>query len=207
MNEHSLIFVADMRIRDENKIQSIRKEALAMLVKEGFDGFSIQKLAKAAGVSPATIYIYFKDKEDLILQIWVDAANDMAKETLKNFKPGMSFSEGLKTQWKNRLNYCLKNPDQMKMWEQIRHSPLNDKALKLIDPTLREVMGDFVQRSIKKKELVKVPLEVYWSIAFAPLYTLANFHQAGQSVGGKKFTLTSRMINDTLKLVVKALTP
>jgi AcrR family transcriptional regulator len=207
MNEHSLIFVADMRIRDENKIQSIRKEALAMLVKEGFDGFSIQKLAKAAGVSPATIYIYFKDKEDLILQIWVDAANDMAKETLKNFKPGMSFSEGLKTQWKNRLNYCLKNPDQMKMWEQIRHSPLNDKALKLIDPTLREVMGDFVQRSIKKKELVKVPLEVYWSIAFAPLYTLANFHQAGQSVGGKKFTLTNRMINDTLKLVVKALTP
>ncbi len=207
MNEHSLIFVHDMRTRDENKIQSIRKEALAMLVKEGFDGFSIQKLAKAAGVSPATIYIYFKDKEDLILQIWVEAANDMSRETLKNFKPGMSFSEGLKTQWKNRLNYCLKNPDQMKMWEQIRHSPLNDKALKLIDPTLREVMGDFVQRSIKNKELVRVPLEVYWSIAFAPLYTLANFHQAGQSVGGKKFTLTSRMINDTLKLVVKALTP
>lgn len=205
MNIHLSLYL--MRTRDENKIRSIHKHALELFGKEGFDGFSIQKLAKAAGVSPATIYIYFKDKEDLILQVWVETADDMATETLKNFKPTMSFSEGLKVQWKNRLNYCLKNPDQMKMWEQIRHSPLNDKALKLMNPTLREVMGDFVHRSIKKKELVKVPLEVYWSIAFAPLYTLANFHLAGQSVGGKKFSLTSKMINDTLKLVIKALTP
>ncbi len=205
MNIHLSLYF--MRTRDENKIRSIHKHALALFGKEGFDGFSIQKLAKAAGVSPATIYIYFKDKEDLILRIWLEAADDMATETLKNFKPTMSFSEGLKVQWKNRLNYCLKNPDQMKMWEQIRHSPLNDKALKLMNPTLREVMGDFVHRSIKKKELVKVPLEVYWSVAFAPLYTLANFHLAGQSVGGKKFSLTNKLINDTLKLVIKALTP
>ncbi|MBN8856321.1 MAG: helix-turn-helix transcriptional regulator [Sphingobacteriales bacterium] len=33
-----------------------------MVVREGFDGFSMQKLARAAGVSPTTIYIYFKDK-------------------------------------------------------------------------------------------------------------------------------------------------
>ena len=207
MNEHSLIFVVQMRTRDENKIQSIRKQALKMLVKVGFDGFSIQKLAKAAGVSPATIYIYFKDKEDLILQIWAEASNNMADETLKNFKPDMSFSEGLKLQWKNRLNYCLKNPDQMKMWEQIRHSPLNDKAFALTKPAFREAMGNFVHGAIKRKELVKVPIEVYWSIAFAPLYTLANFHLAGQSLGGKKFVIDKKIIDDTLKLVIKALTP
>ena len=42
-----------------------------MFVKGGFNGFSMQKLAKAANVSPATIYIYFKDKEDLIQQLYI----------------------------------------------------------------------------------------------------------------------------------------
>ena len=41
-----------------------------MIVKEGFDGLSMQKLAKAANVSPATIYLYFKNREDLLNQLY-----------------------------------------------------------------------------------------------------------------------------------------
>ena len=57
-----------MRTRDENKEAAIRTKALEMIVKVGLDGLSMQKLAKSANVSPATIYIYFKDREDLILK-------------------------------------------------------------------------------------------------------------------------------------------
>jgi TetR/AcrR family transcriptional regulator, multidrug resistance operon repressor len=38
-----------------------------MVVNEGLVNFGVNKLAKAAGISPATIYIYYKDKEDLII--------------------------------------------------------------------------------------------------------------------------------------------
>jgi AcrR family transcriptional regulator len=51
-----------MRARDENKEQNICRKAMEMIVQDGLDGLSMQKLAKAAGVSPATIYIYFKDR-------------------------------------------------------------------------------------------------------------------------------------------------
>ena len=51
-----------MRIRDEKKESLIKQKAIEMIVKYGFDGLSMQKLAKAAKVSPATIYIYFKDR-------------------------------------------------------------------------------------------------------------------------------------------------
>lgn len=206
MNIH-LSLLHYMRNRDENKIQAIMEQAYQMLAEQGLDGFSIQKLAKAAGVSPATIYIYFKDKEDLILQVWVAAANEMGRASLRHFDIGMSFREGLKVQWKNRLKYCLKHPDQMRMWEQIRYSPLADKANALMDPSFKKVMGDFVHKAIKNKELVDLPLEVYWSIAYAPLYTLANFHLAGRSLGAKKFSLGNRMIDDAFELVIKALTP
>ena len=58
-----------MRTRDEAKERAIHQKGLQLIVEEGFDGLSMHKLAKAAGVSPGTIYIYYKDREDLIKQI------------------------------------------------------------------------------------------------------------------------------------------
>ena len=196
-----------MRTRDINKERVIREKGIEMIVKEGFDGFSMQKLAKAAGVSPATIYIYFKDKEDFIIQLCVEAGKKMFDATLKNFDPSMSFSEGLKMQWINRAKYCLKNPVQMDFLEQIKHSPLQDKAYELLGDNFKETMHEFVSNAIKRKELVKVPLEVYWSVAFAPLYTLIKFHLVGKSIGGRPFKLTDAIMMNSLELVLKALKP
>jgi AcrR family transcriptional regulator len=46
-----------VRTRDIVKERTIQEKAIIMIVRDGLDGFSIQKLAKAANVSPATIYI------------------------------------------------------------------------------------------------------------------------------------------------------
>ncbi len=196
-----------MRVRDINKEKLIRSAALQMIVRQGFDGLSMQKLARAAGVSPATIYIYFKDREDLILQLFVDASSKMAAATLQNFDPAMPFSEGLKLQWLNRARYSIENPDLMYFMEQIRHSPLQDKSMAMMKNDFKEVMTLFVNNAIRNNELVKVPLETYWAIAFAPLYTLVHFHMQGRSIGGKKFKFSEGMMMETLALVLKALKP
>ena len=196
-----------MRNRDENKITTIKEKALEMVVKEGFDDFSMQKLAKKANVSPATIYIYFKDKEDLILQLYKEENEKMAEETLKNFHPDMSFSEGLKVQWINRSRYCIENKVQMVFLEQIRHSSLQKKASDLVNSKFMTVMQQFVGNAIKNGELIKVPVEVFWSVAFAPLYTLVRFHGAGTSIGGHQFTFSEEIMLKTLEIVLKGLKP
>src|SRR5579885_3353061 len=129
-----------MRTRDENKEKQIRQKALEMLVQEGFDGLSMQKLAKAASVSPATIYIYFKHREDLIIQIAVEINKKVGAATLKDFDPSMSLKEGLRVQWKNRAKYCMKYPLEMKFMEQIRHSPLDIKVRKMMDKNFTQIM-------------------------------------------------------------------
>lgn len=196
-----------MRTRDEHKEQTIRQKALEMIVKEGFEGFSMQKLAKASGVSPATIYIYFKDKEDLILHLYKEEGKKMSEATLKDFHPAMSFSEGLKVQWMNRARYCIKNPDQAHFLEQIRHSPIQEKLSETMNDGFKHVMKEFVNNAIERNELVKVSVEVYWSLAFAPLYNLVKFHRTGTSVGGNKFTFSDQTMMETLDLVLKALKP
>jgi len=197
-----------MRTRDENKEKVIRQKALEMIVKEGFDGLSMQKLAKAAGVSPATIYIYFKHREDLIIQLAVEISNRAADATFKDFDASMHLKEGLKVQWVNRSNYCIKYPLEMKFLEQIRHSPLDAKVSKLTGKKFMQVMGEFVGNAIKRKELAEMPIEILWSIAFAPLYILVEFHMSKRSFQpGKKFVLTDEAMNLALERVVKALKP
>jgi AcrR family transcriptional regulator len=209
MNEHSFIFALVMRTRDENKELAIREQALEMAVNEGFDGLSMQKLAKAAGVSPATIYIYFKDRDDLIIQLWLQEMNKMVDATLKGFDPAMRFDEGLKIQWLNRAKFCMDNPVSMHFMEQIKFSPYYETCMKKMDNSFLKAMGEFVHNAINRKELVKLPLEVYWSIAFAPLYQLVKMHMSGRGMGpgAEKFVLDDKIMNQTLKLVLKALKP
>jgi len=189
-----------MRTRDEDKELALREKAVEMIVQVGFDGLSMQKLAKAAGVSPATIYIYFKDRDDLMVQLWVGETKKMMEATLKGFNADMHFDEGLKLQWMNRARFYIENPRTAHFLEQMKYSPYYQVFL--------QAMHSFVHNAIKRKELVKLPVEIYWSIAFAPLYSLVKLHVSGRGVGGfEKFELDEKIMNQTLKLVLKALTP
>lgn len=196
-----------MRTRDENKEQAIRNKAMEIIVKDGLEGLTMGKLAKAAGVSPATIYIYFKDREDLIVQLGIEVSTELLSSSLKNFDPEMPFEEGLKIQWCNRADYFIKHPLQVEFIEQLRYSPLYTKVMSTLIATFREVMGKFVHNAIERKELATLPFEVYWSVAFAPLYQLIKFHTQGKSHGNRTFVMSDKIMMQTLQLVLKALRP
>jgi len=178
-----------------------------MIVQEGIDRFSIQKLAKEAGVSPATMYIYFKNKEDLILQLYTDVWSRMFEAMIKGFDSSMSFEKGLRIQWKNRLDFALGNHTEALFLEHLRSCPVHDKAIKAVDPKFRQIMTAFVANAVKNKQLVKTSFEVYWSVAFAPLYNLIRLHRSGHNKRGEKFVLDNKTMNKTLELVLKALKP
>lgn len=196
-----------MRVRDENKIDTIHEKAVEIIVQSGFDGLSMQKLAKAANVSPATLYIYFKDRDDLIQQVAGKEAAKMVAASLDKFDPKLSFAEGLTIQWKNRAKYWLANPQQAKFLEQVRHSPVGMEIYTKVKKEFAEVMTEFVKGAVKRNELIALPIEVYWAMAFAPFYQLVKFHDDGKSMSGKPFKWSDAYMNQTLKLVIKALTP
>jgi AcrR family transcriptional regulator len=197
-----------VRARDPHKEKAVRAKALALLVKEGFDGFSMQKLAKAAKVSPATLYIYYKDKDDLIFRLHDDMVKLMVDTSLEGFDPDMPFAEGLKVQWRNRRRFWLEHPQEAQFLEQVRFSPLHDKAAKTMDPRFMESMKAFAGNAIRREELAKMPVEVFWSLAYAPLYQLLKFHIHGRGMPGNgPFTLDDKTLERALERVLKALRP
>lgn len=196
-----------MRTRDENKEQLVRQKALEMLVQEGFNGFSMQKLAKSAGVSPATLYIYFKDKNDLIIKIGIEEGLKMKRAMLKDFDPNMPFAEGLHKQWENRSSFWINNKLSYQLFELLRQSTYKDQVVETINEGIKEKMKLFVKNAVKNGELKAMPVEVYWSMAFAPLNNLIRFHNEGRSMGNTPFTFSEKLMWQTFELVLKALKP
>jgi TetR/AcrR family transcriptional regulator, multidrug resistance operon repressor len=169
-----------MRPRDPKKAETIRTKAVEMLVVEGVDGFSMQKLARAAGVSPATLYIHFKDKEDLLYQLWAEQAQALTDTFLDGFDPHAPFAVGLWVQWQNRVRFYREHQLAWRFLEQVRHSSLMGKYVDRANIPFFEAMGTFITASIARGELTDLgmgqapdfPKGVFWALAFAPLYEL-----------------------------------
>lgn len=196
-----------MRTRNSGKEQLVKKKAIEMLVEDGFQGFSMNRLAKACDISVATLYIYYKDKDDLIKKIGIEIGRQFMAKTLQGFSAKMSFAEGLRKQWENRSAFALKYPNQVACYEIIRHSQHGDYILEESMKDFKATMHEFSHNAINSKELLPLSIEVFWSVAYGPLYTLLRFHEEGKSIGGKPFKFTKKKMDEAFQLVINALTP
>jgi TetR/AcrR family transcriptional regulator, multidrug resistance operon repressor len=198
-----------MRIRDVDKEKLVIATAIDQIVRDGFQGFSMNKLAKACSISVGTLYIYYKDKDDLIQKIGAITALEYFTNTVKNFSPQMSFEEGLWKQWENRAAFTMKYPKEVAFFEIIKHSPHSEIILDSIKEfaDFRKTMTEFMDNGLRNKELVPMTFEAFWSVAYGPLYTLLNLHTEGKSMGGKPFKLTKEIMKEAFSRTIKALKP
>jgi AcrR family transcriptional regulator len=49
--------------------QSILEAGVKLFEEKGYEGFSLRQVAEEVGYTPTTIYLYFKDKDDLLLNV------------------------------------------------------------------------------------------------------------------------------------------
>jgi len=194
-----------MRTRDVDKENLVKQKAIENIVKNGMEGFSMNKLAKECNISVATLYIYYKDRDDLILKIAEDEGQRMGAAMIDGFDPDMAFEDGLRVQWRNRYEHMMTNPFIGVFFDQLRTSSYHAKFMESFKGNFEPVVTKFMHNALERGELNEMPFEAYWSVAFAPLYSLIRFHNEGHSIGGKPFKMSDKILWATFDLVVKAL--
>jgi AcrR family transcriptional regulator len=68
-----------MRLRDENKRKVIVQTAIRLFSEQPFHKVRLDDVAAAAGVGKGTVYIYFKNKEDLYYSMIYDGLADLVE--------------------------------------------------------------------------------------------------------------------------------
>lgn len=59
-----------MTSRKMEKYEMILEAALKVIAENGFHGSQVSRIAKEAGVADGTIYLYFKNKEDILISLF-----------------------------------------------------------------------------------------------------------------------------------------
>ncbi|MGC8579453.1 MAG: TetR/AcrR family transcriptional regulator [bacterium] len=76
--------------RNINEINSIKQKilehALKLINEEGFEGFSMRKLASKLGVKATTIYNYYENKDELYLAILTKGFTELYNACLKGYE-------------------------------------------------------------------------------------------------------------------------
>src|SRR5699024_10841531 len=79
------------------KYNMIMEAAIKVIAKNGFHGAQISKVAKEAGVAEGTIYLYFKNKEDILISIFTEKMDHYVKQVEEEVKKKQGVNEKLYT--------------------------------------------------------------------------------------------------------------
>ncbi|TDW96355.1 TetR/AcrR family transcriptional regulator [Dinghuibacter silviterrae] len=127
-----------MRLKDEQKIDIFFTSTLSLVGKVGLAGLTMPLIAKQSGVATGTLYIYFKNKDDLILALYKKVKNRFGATIFIGFSPELPVEEGLRVVWENSLRYVVSNFPEQVFLQQFMASPYKreDQAVAFARPVM-----------------------------------------------------------------------
>lgn len=196
-----------MRPKSLEKEEAIRTIALQMIAEEGLENLSMQKLAKAANISPRTIYIKYENKEDLLVKLFIEEVlGAYEKAILENFSPDMTFEEGVRKLWLNGFNYLTNNKHSFSLIQHGKSSPLLNKAFQ--QKNIKE--GDyfapvhqFLSLQVKAGIIRDFPNEVHRALLFSPILDLVTEYFDYQE--RPKQIITEKLLLEACEAVIKGM--
>lgn len=81
--------------RDKPKYKQIVDAAIIVIAENGYHQAQVSKIAKEAGVADGTIYLYFKNKEDILISVFKEKMAIFIEDLEEILKKNISTSEKL----------------------------------------------------------------------------------------------------------------
>jgi AcrR family transcriptional regulator len=163
-----------MRTKDDGKKAALFEATVKLVNEIGFASSSVSKIAREAGVSPATIYVYFKNKEDLIVLTYIEIKLDLSKALLRDFNDKLPIRDILRNVWFNMFEYISNNLEYYKFIEQFSNSPYSflvdrQEVEQYFSPLVR-----VLQTGIEQKIIKDVNFDILMAFMYYPITVLAN---------------------------------
>ncbi|BDD10587.1 AcrR family transcriptional regulator [Fulvitalea axinellae] len=162
-----------MRAKDDEKVCRVHRAALKLFNEQGFHGASMGKIAKEAGVSPATLYLYYENKDDMIRKVYLQENARMAEAVLGKMS-GESFRQRLRSIFMAYYHYILESPQSFRFMEQYLNCPcLSGNCVKAMQDSFAELFK--LLRAGKRDGLLRnVSDDMLFAFLFFPVGKVAK---------------------------------
>jgi AcrR family transcriptional regulator len=112
-----------VRRRDDDKERRIKEAVISLILQEGFHGASISKIAKIAEVSPATVYVYFENKEDMLQDIYSEYSEEIFGYLLAGVNREMDGRQLIEVLIRSYYGYIVEHREIFSFVEQFSNCP------------------------------------------------------------------------------------
>lgn len=110
-----------------DKRNALIKATIELVNNNGFHATPMSKIAKMANVSPATIYLYFENKQDLVNQTYIDVKAQYTRYAFETFDANMPVEAGFELIWKRIADFKLKECENAMFLAQCDNTPIIDE--------------------------------------------------------------------------------
>lgn len=173
------------QLRAEETKRAILDAAQALFAERGFEAVTMREIAKAAGCSHTTIYIYYQDKEALLHQLSLPPLTQLKEDleaTLQNEK--VTPEQAVKEMSRQFIRFCLANRTMYTIFFMT-----NATRVDTINPAteinrLRITLFDLLQKGICR--FLKCPEDDARVMMFSRIYFFMLHGIVGTYTGSKE---------------------
>jgi len=190
-----------MRTKDERKKEALFKATVKLVNEIGFASSSVSKIAREAQVSPSTIYVFFKNKEDLLVSTYIELKRSLSAALLEDFDDSLPIRDIIKKAWFGIFRYITGNLEEYDYLEQFANSPYSA----LVDQEIIE--QEFLpfiavlEHGITQKIIKNANMNIIVAFMFNPISRLANPRLChGLAMDEADLEVAFTMVWDAIKL-------
>ncbi|SMB79595.1 transcriptional regulator, TetR family [Pasteurella testudinis DSM 23072] len=165
-----------MRHSEIETAQQILLATEKLMAEQGLHTLSMQKIAKAAGISVGTIYIYFKNKDELLSNLAKYLFARVDAQLSINHDPDAPLFDQYRQMWRNFWDFFNQNPHVLKNFYQYDSLPGFSELVKSCHKR-QDPWNTFVKQGQKQRILCNLPNDVLFALSLGSAAKLA-FRQA-----------------------------
>ena len=136
------------RVEKNNKYHQILEAAVKIFARQGFHQSTVAQIAKEAGVADGTIYLYFKNKNDILVQFF----SYRAKQVFVSFREAVDEAETSADKLRNlvlrQLAEFQRDKDGAVVYQVETHqnSRLAEAQIKEMSKMYRDLISEIVEQ-------------------------------------------------------------
>jgi AcrR family transcriptional regulator len=170
-------------VRVGRKFDQVLAGAREVFMADGFEGASVDEIAKAAGVSKATLYSYFPDKRLLFIEVAMQECTQMADRTVAMIDGDRPVREALTITARAVVTFLLSRFAQQVfricVAERERFPELGRAFYAAGPENGRDRIAEYLEKAVSKGELkidnIQMAAEEFSELCKVRLWTRAVF--------------------------------
>lgn len=141
--------------KERPKYRQIIEAAVEVIAENGFHASQVSKIAKKANVADGTIYLYFKNKEDILISVFREKMGNFIKKTLIAIDDNNTANDKLLTFIKMHYEQLSENPYLAIVTQlELRQSkPELRYEINKVFKTYLDVIDDIIKLGIEENEI------------------------------------------------------